>query len=561
MKEIIIVKPERCIGCGACIRGCPAPESNLTRKLENGKLVTSVDPSKCIGCGECIRNCRRGARDYIDDTEQFMDSLGRQETILIVDPALKAAFPLQWTGILDWFRKYNCIVFDGALGADIYVWCFLSLMESGRMRNMISTSCPAVTNYIKIYRPSLMKKLAPIFSPAACCALYIKNYLKKEHKIAVLTPCTAKKMECMETGLIDYSITFKKLTEYFSRNGVAIPNDQPDNYDYPFADVQGQLGALLSRTGGLKDNILARKSEAYIESSQGADTCCGDLAEYEQMPEIKLPDALDILMCGHGCVMSTGSSSTQNYFEVMANMRSMEAEAREKLKGRGRFRNTDARLFKKFDDELDIESFLRVFRPLKPPPAPTEEDLSKGFALLEKKNGVERTYNCGSCGYSTCREMAAALFKGKNCPESCAEYRKKHSQPLTAEEKKYEDILKECEAVAKKLDNRILSMSGDLKDIADASGKAAEKAKNVNDLMNSIVTFCNKNATMNEKSVQQMTKILQTTIRSLITVEDNINKASIDSSSVSDSVSGLDELIAELKGILDNSSTKTEAAG
>lgn len=560
MKEIIIVKPERCIGCGACVRGCPAPESNMTKKLENGKLVTTVDPSKCIGCGECINNCRRGARDFVDDTEQFMESIKNQETILIADPALKAAFPLQWTGILDWFKKNNCIVYDGALGADIYVWCFLSLLESGNIKNMINTSCTAVTNYIKIYRPTLMKKLAPIFPPAVCCAIYLKNYLKMENKIAVLSPCTAKKMDCLDTGLIDYSITFRKMTEYFSRNGISIPNEQADNYDYAYAGEQGQMGAMLARTGGLRDNILLRKPEAYIETSQGVENVCRELAEYEKLPEIKLPNALDVLLCSHGCVIAPGSSSPTSYFEIMTNMRTMEAEAREKIKGRGRFRNTEDRLFKKFDEELDIESFLRVFRPLKPPPEPTEVDISNSFAILEKTTGVERTYNCGSCGYSTCREMAAALFKGNNLPESCAEYRKKHSQPLTAEEKQYEDILKECKAVAKDLDNSILSMTGDLKDITDASDRAAEKAKSVNDLMNNIVTFCNKNETMNEKSVLQMTKILQTTIKSLSAVEDNINKASIDSHAVSKSVSSLDDLISKLKGILDNSSVEKKAA-
>ncbi|MBR6242601.1 MAG: 4Fe-4S binding protein, partial [Ruminococcus sp.] len=28
MNEIIIVKPEKCVGCHACVRSCPAPEAN-----------------------------------------------------------------------------------------------------------------------------------------------------------------------------------------------------------------------------------------------------------------------------------------------------------------------------------------------------------------------------------------------------------------------------------------------------------------------------------------------------------------------------------------------------
>jgi NAD-dependent dihydropyrimidine dehydrogenase PreA subunit len=57
MNELIIVKPEKCVGCNSCVRSCPAPEANITKKLDNGRFVTTVDFSKCIACGECVRNC------------------------------------------------------------------------------------------------------------------------------------------------------------------------------------------------------------------------------------------------------------------------------------------------------------------------------------------------------------------------------------------------------------------------------------------------------------------------------------------------------------------------
>lgn len=559
MKDLIIVRPERCIGCGVCIRTCPAPEANITKKLEDGKLITTVDPAKCIGCGECITHCRRGARDYVDDTEKFMSKVGKDEMIIIVDPTIKTAFPLQWVGILDWFKKNNCYVFDGAFGADIYVWAFLSLLDSGKVSNMISESCTAVMNYIRIYRPSLMKKLAPIYPPAVCAAIYIKNFLKKENKIAVLSPCTARKIECVETGLIDYSVTFRKLMDHFKRNGISIPNEKPESYEYPYADMQGQMGVLLSRPDGLKDNILQRRPGAFIESAQGVNRVYGDLLEYEKQPENKLPDAFDVLSCRHGCTHGHGCGTNQSVFEIMTNMRDIEAEARERMKSKGRFRNTDDRLFKRFDEELELDNFLRVFRPLKAPPAPSDVDIVNTFNLMEKKTSVEKIYNCGACGYSTCREMAIAIFKGLSCPEACAEYRKKHSKPLTEDEKNYEDILAQCRETANKLGNSILSMTGDMEDIAGASEKAAEKANKVNELMNNIVAFCNKNPTMDEASLKQLVKIIQTAIKSLTMVEDNISKAGHDSKYVGNSVGELDRLITELKDVLNKNGAEASA--
>ena len=94
MNEIIIVKPEKCVGCNACIRSCPAPEANITQKIGSGKYITRVDPERCIACGECIRACKHGARDYIDDTEDAMNAIHRdQKLIVMVTQEIKACYP------------------------------------------------------------------------------------------------------------------------------------------------------------------------------------------------------------------------------------------------------------------------------------------------------------------------------------------------------------------------------------------------------------------------------------------------------------------------------------
>ena len=75
MKDIIIVRPDRCKGCNACVRVCPAPEANVTMKMDNGHIYTKVNVDKCIACGECLKVCTQGARDYVDDTVVFMSKI------------------------------------------------------------------------------------------------------------------------------------------------------------------------------------------------------------------------------------------------------------------------------------------------------------------------------------------------------------------------------------------------------------------------------------------------------------------------------------------------------
>ena len=105
MNEIIIVKPDKCVGCNACIRSCPAPEANVIRQLDDGRFITAVNQDKCVSCGGCVKACNHGARDYVDDTEECMSNVIKEKVIIMADPAIKTVFPNKWKGILDWFIR------------------------------------------------------------------------------------------------------------------------------------------------------------------------------------------------------------------------------------------------------------------------------------------------------------------------------------------------------------------------------------------------------------------------------------------------------------------------
>lgn len=49
------INSEVCVGCGACVRTCPADAIHL----ENGKAVISIE--KCKKCRACVKACPVGA--------------------------------------------------------------------------------------------------------------------------------------------------------------------------------------------------------------------------------------------------------------------------------------------------------------------------------------------------------------------------------------------------------------------------------------------------------------------------------------------------------------------
>ena len=159
--EIIIVRPDKCVGCNSCVRTCPAPEANITKMLEDGRFVTTVNPDKCIACGECVRTCTHGARDYIDDTEAAMQRMTKEKLIVLATPAIKTVFPTKWKSVLDWFKAKGCIIFDVSFGADICTWAHLRAIENKKVGNVITQPCAAIVKYIEIYQPKLLENLSP----------------------------------------------------------------------------------------------------------------------------------------------------------------------------------------------------------------------------------------------------------------------------------------------------------------------------------------------------------------------------------------------------------------
>lgn len=50
------IDPDKCVGCGACQRACPAGAVSGQRKEPH-----VIDPARCIACGSCREACKFGS--------------------------------------------------------------------------------------------------------------------------------------------------------------------------------------------------------------------------------------------------------------------------------------------------------------------------------------------------------------------------------------------------------------------------------------------------------------------------------------------------------------------
>lgn len=561
MNEVIIVKPEKCVGCNACVRGCPAPEANRTIAIEENRFITAVEPDKCIACGACISACQHGARDYIDDTEEAMATLAHEKMIIMVAPSIKSVFPTKWKSILDWFRNKGCIIYDVSFGADICTWAHLRVIEHGDSPSLITQQCSAIVNYIEIYQPKLLSNLSRIHSPVACSATYVKNYLRRTEQIAFLSPCIAKKREFDETGLIEYNITFAKLMEYFERNEIRIPTDPDPSYKYRFDDQQGLMGGIYPRPGGLRDNLWMHNPDLSITTSEGAMKVYPELDMYAKMPENKHPDIFDVLSCEYGCNLGPGTGTSETLFDAMTTMHEVERDAKSRRKTTGGvFRDTEDKQFKRFDEELRLADFIRTYKPMKPTPIPTENELEPVFKMMGMNTESDRHYDCGACGHKTCLGMAISIYRGLNTPNNCMVHAKsvllsRHSE-LAQQHEKLAEIAENCLELSDRLSVDVANITKNMETIGESTDATRERAGVVNDLLKNIVTFCNSRTTMDAESVKKLVGILEITIDAFGALDDNVSMTNESSNTINSSIGEIQKLVSQINETLKDASKK-----
>ncbi|MDR1291311.1 MAG: 4Fe-4S binding protein, partial [Planctomycetaceae bacterium] len=163
LPPVVRVNKDRCVNCNSCIRVCPVRFCN---DGSSGKYI-DINHDLCIGCGSCIRACTHGARESVDDLDNFLaDSQRGVKMIAIVAPAIAANFPERYFQFNTWLRSLGVkAVFDVSFGAELTVKSYLEYIKAQNPELVIAQPCPAIVTYIEIYRPELIPYLAPAHSP------------------------------------------------------------------------------------------------------------------------------------------------------------------------------------------------------------------------------------------------------------------------------------------------------------------------------------------------------------------------------------------------------------
>lgn len=439
MKEkSIIYTNKNCQGCNRCISTCPVLGANHAKKEEvDGSVLYRiyVEESNCIHCGKCIKECEHNAREYLDDTEEFLTALKRGEEIsLIVAPSFRVNYSNTYKKAFAALKKLGVReIHSVSFGGDITTWAYIKYIGEYNFTGGIAQPCPAVVSFIEKHVPKLVEKLMPIQSPMMCMAIYLKKYLKKEGKLAFLSPCIAKKDEIdnkQNRDFVSYNVTFQKIMERLE-----LGNDEAEE------ETEYGLGCVYPSPGGLRESVeYFLGKEPWIRQIEGEKTVYAYLSQYQTQVEKgeELPFLVDALNCQRGCLYGTGTEfcmeQNDRLFYQLHSLKNKnlgkQALKREKRNPYAAGISKEERL-KRFNQQfakLRLEDFIRTYAPCEEQRPLSQTELEKIFLEMKKKTYQAQNINCGACGYENCKEMAKAIYYGYNHRENCIHWVKDQLQ-------------------------------------------------------------------------------------------------------------------------------------
>ena len=392
-----------CHDCYKCVRECPVKAI----KIENGHA--SVLSEKCIACGNCVKACPSNAKRVRTDIDKVKNLLlAKKDVYVSLAPSWSGVFDYKPAKLISILKKLGMKgVSETALGAQDVSIKTVQVLNEAEKGLFVSSACPAIVDYIRLYNPKFAKYIVPIASPALTHAKMLKNAYGESVSVVFIGPCVGKKNESdRNKNLIDVSLTFEELKIWINDEAIDVASIITDEKNI-FVPEAAFEGALYPLDGGMNETM---KRIGVGDNVQLLNMC--SLQAFENSLSGLNPDKLDktifieALSCDGGCIAGPCISSNKSGIGIMSDVLS-KVHYRDIIP---EFPSVvvDLEYNPEFVETIDY---------------PMEEIL----AAMKKigKHSENDELNCGGCGYSTCRELAKALIKKEAEPSMCVSYMRK----------------------------------------------------------------------------------------------------------------------------------------
>lgn len=401
MSDCLTLKKSNCRNCYKCIRHCPVKSIRFSG---NQAYIIS---NECILCGHCFVVCPQNAKQIVDETEKVRVLLKSGDPVYVsLAPSFVANY--EGAGINSMRAALKKLGFadaeETAVGATIVKNEYERMLREDKRDIVISSCCHSVNLLVQKYFPKELPYLANVLSPMQAHCIELKKR-DKNAKTVFIGPCVAKKDEAeYYEGIVDAVLTFDELTKWFKEEKIEI---EPEN-----EHEEESRARFFPTTGGIL-KTMAQDAEGYTYMAiDGVENCMAALRDIENGKIHKC--FIEMSACTGSCV---GGPVMEKFHHSPVKDYMVVAE----FAGSRDFRVEQP-------DSLEIKKTFSVIE--KKLQDPTEEEITEILHKMGKYKPSDEL-NCGSCGYNTCREKAAAIYQGKAEVSMCLPYLKDKAESFS----------------------------------------------------------------------------------------------------------------------------------
>lgn len=432
--ECLTLKKSNCKNCYKCIRHCPVKSIRFSG---NQAYIIGDD---CIMCGQCFVACPQNAKQIVDETEKVKVLLQPGDPVIV---SLAPSFVANYEGVgigamreaLKKLGFYDAE--ETAVGATIIKTEYERMINENSRDIIITSCCHTVNILIQKYFPQQLPYLANVLSPMQVHCKDIKRRYPNA-KTVFIGPCISKKDEAQQyEGIVDAVLTFDELTRWLKSENIELKAEMDSD--------ENSRARYFPTTGGiLKTMALDNPNYTYM-AIDGIENC---IAALKDIDDGKIHRCfIEMSACVGSCI---GGPVMEKYRR--SPVKDYLAVAR--FAGNRDFKvmQPDAHALKK--------SFTVIKRKSQ---QPTESEIGNILRQMGKTKPSDEL-NCGSCGYNTCREKAAAIYQGKAEISMCLPYLKDKAESFS-------------DTISRNTPNGIIVLNGELE--VQQINKAALKLLNI----------------------------------------------------------------------------------
>ena len=401
MPNCLTLKKSNCKNCHKCIRHCPV------KAIKFSGNQAHIIGNECILCGQCFVVCPQNAKEIVNEVEAVKVFLQSGAPVIV---SLAPSFVANYDGVGIGAMKKALQklgfsdVQETAIGATIVKNEYERILKEEERDILISSCCHSVNLLIQKYFPKTLIYLADVMSPmqAHCAKIKAEN---PDCKTVFIGPCVSKKDEAEHyEGIVDAVLTFEELTEWLREENIEIERE--------IDHTEESRARFFPTTGGILKTMDMDSDEYTYMAIDGVENCINALKDIEsgRVSKCFIEMSACVGSCVGGPVMEKYSHSpVKDYMAVSgyAGKKDFSVDLPQMLDFRKNFEEIEHRL--SMPSETEINSMLRQMGKFKP-----ADEL-----------------NCGTCGYNTCRDKAAAIIQGKAEISMCLPFLKDKAESFS----------------------------------------------------------------------------------------------------------------------------------